>query len=336
MENLTRFNFQNIFHLICILATVGITSWCCYKYGQNKDSSVIDLIPFNKDQESPYPSISLCLFDPCLDEKLALTNLTCNDYYNMHLNDGKIYETLLQLDYDDFTINLNNHLLKTEAELDNGKSFRYYAIEHGITSDTLQAPYRSFSEPSIKCYTFVTPYLPEKRVKNYLIYLNKTFLPYLNQTGIAVSYQNQINLRNLQVKMIENYLNLDESEPRGGIEVHICRISRIKRRNRPDSPCNEEWGSFDKTMLETISEKLGCRHPHLNVSLHLPLCISKSEIHNFTWFSMIQNITPPCISLIDSNIEVLWDQDRFYHENLFRIKVQYLATEVHETLQVEE
>ena len=198
MQNFTGLNFQNAFHLICILSTVGITSWCCYKYAQNKDSSVIDLIPFNKDQESLYPSISLCLFDPCLDAKMPLINLTCDDYYNMHYNDGKFYDIFLQMDYEDFTINLNNHLWQTEVMLENGTLFHYNVSQHSITSDNLQAPYRSFTEPAIKCYTFVTPYIQEKRLRSYTIYLNKTFLHHLNQTGIGVHYLNQINLRNVK------------------------------------------------------------------------------------------------------------------------------------------
>ena len=205
-----------------------------------------------------------------------------------------------------------------------------------MPSGILQPPYRSFTEPNIKCYTFVVPYLKDQIVDKYSIYLNKTFLPYLlpaDQGGIALSYKNQINQRNLQIKMIGNYLNIDEKNLHDGIEIQITKISRINLRNKPNSPCDEDWEKQDLKMMEITAEKMGCRHPHLNIKPDLPLCTKLEEIQNFTW-SMFKGYSRPCISILDSIFELIWDPDRYYDQNLFRIRVTFLATQVQETLQV--
>ena len=335
MENSRLKLFLNLFHLVCILSTTGITLWCCHKYMLNKDASVIDLIPFNADPKSPYPSVSLCFFDPCIDQRLKYmeSNLTCKDYYDMHNKNGPLHDDFLSMNYEDFTINIGHHLDRTEVHLENGSTYVYYPGKDTLTSHFLHPPYRAFTEPSIKCYTFVTPYLQNKIIDDYSIYLNKTMLPYLNEIGIAISYRNQILQRNVQLKMIENYLNLNETESRGGMEIQVLKVGRINLRNKLNPPCDEDWLNEDLKVLEKTAEKVRCRHPHLNVSPHLPQCTNVHELRNFTW-RVSKIFYQPCISIIDSSMEILWDQDGYQHKDLFRIKVQFLATQVHETLQV--
>ena len=335
MKNSRLELFLNLFHIVCILSTTGITLWCCHKYFLNKDASVIDLIPFNADSESPYPSVSLCFFDPCIDQKLKHMNrnLTCSDYYDMHKKNGSWQGNFLSIDYEDFTINIGHHLDRTEVNLENGSTYLYYSGKDTLTSDVLLPPYRAFTEPSIKCYTFETPFLQNEIIDDYSIYLNKTMLPYLKQTGIAISYKNQILQRNLQMKMIDNYLDLNETDSRGGMEVQVLKIGRINLRNKLNPPCDEDFQNEDLKVLEKTAEKVRCRHPHLNVSSHLPQCTNVHELRNFTW-RVSKIFYQPCISIIDSSMEILWDQDGYQNRDLFRIKVLFLATQVQETLQV--
>ena len=331
MEN----TFLNVFHLVCILSTVGIASWCCYKYSLNRDVSVIEFIKFNSDEESPYPSFSLCFMYPCLDQKIRNSepDLSCNDYYGMHKNDSMINENLLKMNYDNFTINLNDYLLGTKILLENESSIEYNVHEHGSTSNILRPPYRSFTDPRNKCYTFITPLLKETLFSQYSIYLNKTFFPNLNHAGFAIHYQNQINQGNVAWKMVENSLSLDK-KLENGIDINLSKISRLNRRNKPHSPCNGEWEEDDLLMLEETAKNLGCRHPHLNISLHLPTCSKGSEIKNFTWNSLVRNFNPPCISIIDSSFELIWDPETLQDDSVFSISVLFLTTTFQETIQV--
>ena len=156
---------------------------------------------------------------------------------------------------------------------------------------------------------------------------------HLNKVGIAISYQNQILQRNVQLKMIENYLDLSKTETRGGMEVQVLKVGRINLRNKLNPPCDEDWMNEDLKVLEKTAEMMRCRHPHLNVSQHLPQCTNLHELRNFTW-RVSKIFYQPCISIIDSSMEILWDQDDYQNRDLFRIKVLFLAMQVHETLQV--
>ena len=130
-----------------------------------------------------------------------------------------------------------------------------------------------------------------------------------------------------------NKIPNDEKNLPGGIEIQITKISRINLRNKPSSPCDEDWETQDLKMMEITAEKMGCRHPHLNIKPDLPSCTKLEEIQNFTW-SMFKGYSRPCISILDSIFELVWDPDRYQNQGLFRIRIRFLATQVQETLQV--
>ena len=160
MNSSNIFSFHNLFHLCCIIATIGTVSRCFYKYSLNNDLTVINFIQFNTDQKSIYPSISLCDFDPCLDEELSKfsKNSTCENYYNIHNQNTGFNKEFLQIDYDNFTVELEKYLISTEIVLLNGTKIEYPPLGCSIDSGMLRPPYRGITEPTIKCYTFDVPY----------------------------------------------------------------------------------------------------------------------------------------------------------------------------------
>ena len=62
-----------IFHVICMLFTISMTTYCFYQYALNEDTAKVDYKRFQSTDEDIYPSISFCFdrpFDPFKVDKL--------------------------------------------------------------------------------------------------------------------------------------------------------------------------------------------------------------------------------------------------------------------------
>jgi hypothetical protein len=259
-----------------------------------------------------------------LDEKLSKFSIaaTCDDYYNMHNQNTSVNQVFLQIDYDNFTVELEKYLIRTEIVLLNGTKIGYPVLGENIGSGRLRPPYRGITEPGVKCYTFDVPFYQGTMFAHYAIHLNQSF-PYLNRTYISVHYPNQLNQADLPTKFLGKELDFNRNSTKKDVHVQISSVTAISRRNKPSSKCNKQWDHADLIIMEEEAKKLNCRHPHINTSLYLPSCSRTSELRRFSW-EHSRNSTPPCIAIIDSNINILWDSEHSTDETNIIIKVMYL------------
>ena len=62
------------------------------------------------------------------------------------------------------------------------------------------------------------------------------------------------------------------------------KMESIKRRNKYNEPCEEDWSNHDKHVMEKIISNAGCRPPHWESNQGVPLCASKESM---------QRVLPP-------------------------------------------
>ena len=70
----------------------------------------------------------------------------------------------------------------------------------------------------------------------------------------------------------------EESSPYT-MEFRIQAIQTMKIRNRKQKPCHENMRSFDTLWMNNLMLQVGCRPPHFNTTLHLPLCNKKQDMY---------------------------------------------------------
>ena len=70
MHVLSYGDFAQIYHILCVLTTVGILVWCLYMYDLDEDTSQVDFKRYHETEDDLYPSLTLCLKDPFDDSKL--------------------------------------------------------------------------------------------------------------------------------------------------------------------------------------------------------------------------------------------------------------------------
>ena len=77
--------FENLFWGICVLCTITLSSWCLFEYTLDEDLAQIAYKEFHQTQEDIYPSVTFCLRNPFLKNKLLTydPNLTSRFYQNV-------------------------------------------------------------------------------------------------------------------------------------------------------------------------------------------------------------------------------------------------------------
>ena len=56
--------YARIYHALCIIVTIVLTSWCIYEYQLDRDITAIELRKFYETPDDIHPSITLCDKDP--------------------------------------------------------------------------------------------------------------------------------------------------------------------------------------------------------------------------------------------------------------------------------
>ena len=53
------YELQELYHIICVLATIGLVCWVSYEYSLNEDETQIHVKEFNETTDDIYPSTTI-------------------------------------------------------------------------------------------------------------------------------------------------------------------------------------------------------------------------------------------------------------------------------------
>ena len=63
------YDLKTIYHIICVLTTIGLVCWVSYEYSLNEDETQIHINRFHKTADDIYPSPTICIDDPFIERK---------------------------------------------------------------------------------------------------------------------------------------------------------------------------------------------------------------------------------------------------------------------------
>ena len=106
---MTRTKLKVTFHLLCVVATIGLQIQCLYNYILNENSTVVEYQKFQQNGFSGYPSLSLCFFNPFLEDRL-MSHGTNTSSYIKYLQGSFEGEHMKKMEYDHVTISLEDYL----------------------------------------------------------------------------------------------------------------------------------------------------------------------------------------------------------------------------------
>ena len=290
---------ENFFHIACIVAAVSLTCWCVYIFSQDNDVCLVDFKQYNEEKEYIYPSFSLIFINPFIEEKLRQHGDGINTTTYSQFLEGKYWdERMLNISYDDVTINIADYFVGYDIMLANLTLKAYTDFEKG-NNDGWKPPYVSHRHPKWKGFAVDKPYHKGQRIVRIWTIIKTSIFP----SGIR-PHKTNYNSSSSSFGGLEFILHYPGQIFRSwnlGIgkwawprrtntssKNYVMAFTRrnmdvLVRRNKRAKPCNEDWLNYDKSVLEKQMWLTGCRPPYYD-SIDLPICSTKENM---------QKVSPP-------------------------------------------
>ena len=177
---------KKCFTLGCIIAATYFLVLGIHQYTLNKDNSSVSYKEFHEDEDSFYPSISLCF----LREAFLLNEDDFSEcYQSFLLADSKLRKhcpwntSYAGLDYDSITKNLSQYIIGEVTVFEEGsKCYNAYKgiakknknTENELCNNVGPSGYTSILRGDRKCITFNIPFKSATKVKSHAILLNNS------------------------------------------------------------------------------------------------------------------------------------------------------------------
>ena len=161
----------------CVLATVALGITCITKYNANEDVSQNNFHKFHQDgTDDIYPSVTLCVANPFLEDKLKAYGDGINiRSYSDFLHGITWDERMLEVDYDNVTVSIEDHLNAIYVEFyDQSNTFLYNHITGTKNPQGWQPKFDvNFAYASHKCFTFNVPFVENRPVLYFMVRVGK-------------------------------------------------------------------------------------------------------------------------------------------------------------------
>ena len=340
---------EYFFAFVCIAATIATTCWCAYIFYEDHDVSLVDFKQYNEEKEYIYPSYSLVFWNPFKEEKLKSYGDGINtSTYSQFLEGTYWDERMLNISYDDVTIDIGDYFLGYDIWFFNGTFTSITDFEHG-SIDGWEPPRVSFRQARWKAFAVQQPYRKGQMVAGLSIKIRTNIFrdgirphktnydPSSSTFGgfeFAVHYPGQMFRSTIlglgkwewPKRTNSSSKTFEMSFTRKGMEV-------LLRRNKRAKPCNEDWLNYDSSVLKGIMRDVGCRPPYYDFS-DLPLCSTMNTMKRVAslTFEDLNNFAPPCraISTIQFDYEELDEDDAttgtIIQPSFFRLSITTLDT----------
>ena len=297
-----------IFHNICFAVTIVLVVWQILVYVENNDISRVAYEKFHSDEVDIYPSLSLCFGDILLQGKLD--NHEVNKSYYLDFLKGLVWnEKLLEINYSDVSINLEDHLLGIEMyqEKFNGdietETYHLFDNTRNLSSRTLESTqwkpdFTQNSSPFYgliqKCLTVDVPYTPNKRLSWITIIMSKSVFasgrrPF-NMRESSDMFSVDIHYPNQRLRYSKTKRDWNAEEPNAtdmssyGMKFYVFGLEVMNKRNTRRTPCNEDRTIDDHKIRQRMITDIGCIPPYWTLArqgLKKPICSNRTQLEQY-------------------------------------------------------
>ena len=278
-------NWTRIFHLICSISAFSLTCWCIYKYMKDEDVSLVNYKRYHSDKNSIYPSLTLCFNNPFLNDRLESFGKGINTTtYSKFLKGLHWDERMVDINYDNVTLDINQHLEEAKVVLANGTVYNHKgAVKNYIV---VRSSY-------LKCFSFDPPFLPNVGVEYLVVVLKNSIFPngyrpthhnFDVDSGVGsgfevrFNYPRQVFRSDFTAKWIWEDLGNNASQKWVGMTFKVKNIEVLRRRSKYAFPCNNDWTHDDDKIMENIAQTIQCTPSHWELNNHENAC-SQVRIH---------------------------------------------------------
>ena len=311
MENQISKKIIQHFHNVCIFLTLALTFKCLEKFIRNDDVSRIGFVHFNDDEGKPYPSLTICFWNPFLNEVLKTYGSGINTTTYSQFLLGELWdERMLNIDYDAVTVSLEDYMLEIGVQYGNF-TIRTWSKQYNNLNNIKDVPniHITNRDGGSKCYTFTLPYVHNVPVISFFARINKDIFP----RGTRSSYP-KFNGQDITEGGFTSFFHLPGQHYRSYFDkmyswedrtnrsknydmlYTIKHIEVLKHRSKTNKPCNYDWRKDGEVVMHEIVKNVGCKPSHWKINSTFIPCSSRAQMKQFKWpsYNELENILPPC------------------------------------------
>ena len=325
--------FTTILHLVCIFAATFCAFGCYSKYSEDLNSFDINFRKFNKNNNSIYPSVSICFTMPFINDRLNVhANEATAKNYSDFLVGSSYSEKLATIDYQNVSLQLKDFLVIAVV---NDKS-PSDAPNRGWTkmSDISEIGFNVHKSIFIKCFTFNVPFMQQVTLNSINIVMKRSVFPNsirpLDGWGEPFGFTIFYHLPNQLFRSFSTVKRMWPMDPPKLYDItsYISNIEVLKRRQTKGYVCRDQEG-YDDWLIQDVMDSVGCYPPYWNTTSSLPPCKTQQQFQEISkefWDSFYsRTLIPPCKEMLKVSMEYVdrtsWfkpDDDKLGFEVSFR------------------
>ena len=280
----------------------------------NDDLCSIDFKDFFNNEKDVLPILSFCIRNPFSKRKFTkhLPGVNESSYLNF-LQGNTFNSSWMNIDYEDLITNVSEYVEQDSVTFRNGSDL-YFNPEYGsglFNGNTkYQPPLGKVYSLAVfrdsrfyNCYGFSIP--ADKNIQTFYFRANNSLFPSGFRSQIyslltILHYPNQMLYSSHTMKYAwpqDRYKNASYI-----MRFKISRVEVVRRRQKINNRCHENWENYDSEIMNHHVKKIGCRPVYFSALLFkkdVPLCSTQEQMKKaiFPLRSDGYGVIPPCTSM---------------------------------------
>ena len=294
-------NITSTFHILCLITTASLLSYCSWRYVQNESSSLIDFRAYHRSEKDIYPSLSLCFVGNGIYNKSKLRQKygiqAFRDYTSFLVGDTW-NDTMKNINYDDVTMSLRSYVNSISLQINNYVSGPVYkwpdndikkpmSGNKNVLSSSSEETFPffvSFRQARIKCFSIDFSEETMTRIKGRIITSLLVTFRNLSSLNVPLTDSGSLNVQlfysmHYPKQLIRTHPFHVEMIPNTGLvsgylkkkTFLIDNINVIRRRSTSTKPCHNAWKKDDDFIRRKILKRSKCKPPYW-IDSDYPIC----------------------------------------------------------------
>ena len=286
------------FQSACWLATAFLLCYWIYLFYLDDDICLVDYKKYYYTPDHGFPKLSFCLKDPYIKSQLRPDNSEISaETYSKFLGGKHFSPSMLKINHSNVLLDASKYVDRYYMEWRNGTS-----KERGlIPSDDneMLIPSNSFfwdnGRSFYKCYSLQVP--ENRNLNTFSVLIKNSIFPGGVRTN-DVRFMTMLHTKNqlLTSGTLKFMYPRRERNDTYSLRYKIKGVEFVRRRNKKNQPCHEDWTNYDEEILKRHVMLSGCSPPYIGSVFNTSPCSTKDQIAS-SLFSLRfddYDVEPPC------------------------------------------
>ena len=158
-----------VFTWFCVITTLSINAFWFQRFCLDEDLCSVDYRHFFDTKEDIFPTMSICLGNPFLEDNLARYGVNKSSYLNF-LNGNSLSKDMLNVDYKNVTIDVSDHVKEYFIRWQNGSTKMDKVDDENTAKSFMSNSFDGlWNDIFYRCFSLNIPQYQEIRVFSVLL-----------------------------------------------------------------------------------------------------------------------------------------------------------------------